>query len=313
MTLREVGFFLRGRISTGLSRLRNAGRPAVAGGSPPLDDLVAASGRLAGEGPVGLVPLLEGRSNAEREAAVARWLEARGVPFARHRFATFEGRGENFSVDIGSGDRILVLIAHHDAVPGSPGANDNAAGVAILLHLLERLEPAVPPGLRVRLLFPAAEELGYLGARVYVRDVALTGMVGVLSLELCGIGDTLALWDVGEETPFLRRVAGALEGLGQRRDESYHVVGRIPIFGSDHRAFAAAGLPAYGLTMVPSAEADALRQFIFSPVRSALVHLARPPRPFDTYHSSGDSGATLEPRALDAVATALRAVVAELR
>ena len=34
---------------------------------------------------------------------------------------------------------MLVLCAHHDAVPGSPGANDNAAAVGILLHLIPRL------------------------------------------------------------------------------------------------------------------------------------------------------------------------------
>ena len=59
---------------------------------------------------------------------------------------------------------------HHVAVPGSPGANDNAASVAILLALRERVLRGVRPGLRVRLLFPACEELGYLGARHYVRE-----------------------------------------------------------------------------------------------------------------------------------------------
>src|SRR5881409_1605274 len=131
--------------------------------------------------------LLEGRSNAEREAAVASYLEARGVSFARHPFESSEGSGENFTVEIGSGRRVLLLIAHHDAVPGSPGANDNAAAVGVLLTLLERV--AIPPGLRVRLLFTAAEERDCLGAREYVRAVGVSGIVGVLSLELCGIGD----------------------------------------------------------------------------------------------------------------------------
>jgi hypothetical protein len=35
----------------------------------------------------------------------------------------------------GSGDEILVLAAHYDAVPNCPGANDNASGVAALLSL----------------------------------------------------------------------------------------------------------------------------------------------------------------------------------
>ena len=271
----------------------------------PLADVLAGD-----DSPLALTRLLESRDNAAREAAVGQYLEKLSVSIAPHPFATFEGRGENLSVEIGSGDRVLVLIAHHDAVPGSPGANDNAAAVGILLHLLPRL--SVPPTLRVRLLFTAAEELGYLGARVYVRELPLDGIVGVLSLELCGIGDSLVIWDAETETPFLRRVTGALDGLGLRRDEGYHVVGRIPVFGSDHRAFAAAGIPAYGLTMIPLAEADALRRFVLSPVKApSCAPSAALPHSTPTTRAATPSQRST-PRALDAGrAVAVGPIVAE--
>jgi hypothetical protein len=306
MSLRDVGFFVRGRVNRAMSRVLRGKRPMHTETPAPLGDVLAGP-----RTPLALARLLAARDNAAREAAVATWLDARGVPYTRHRFRTFEGRGDNYSVDIGRGDRTLVLAAHHDAVPGSPGANDNAASVAILLSLLERLAAAPPSRLRVRLLFPACEELGYLGARAYVRDTSLERIAGVLSLELCGMGDTLAIWDAGAETPFLKTVRGALENVGRRADESYHVVGRIPVFGSDHRAFAAAGVPAYGLTVVPVAEADALRAFVFSPMKSALRAVKRPPVPFETYHTPRDALATLNPAALDAVMQALEAVVEE--
>src|SRR5262249_52106547 len=59
--------------------------------------------------PLALVRLLEGRSNAERESAVARYLRARGVPFTLHPFSSDEGSGENFAVDLGAGERVLLL------------------------------------------------------------------------------------------------------------------------------------------------------------------------------------------------------------
>ncbi len=307
MGLREVGFYVRGRLNSGLSHLIN-GRARPHGIiPPPVDDVIRTA-----RSPLALLALLEGRSNEAREAAVARWLTARGVELTRHRFATFEGQGENFVVDVGTGPRTLVLIAHHDAVPGSPGANDNAAAVAILLTLLERLPQVVTSRLRVRLLFTAAEELGYLGARAYVHDVSLDDIVGVLSLELCGIGDSVAIWDAGAETPFLGRIRAAFEGSGLRPDESYHQVGRIPVFGSDHRAFAAVGVPAYGLSVVPVAQAEALRQFVLSPARSALMHVVRRPPPFDTYHTPRDLTVTVEPAALALVLGAIEAVIAEM-
>ena len=264
------------------------------------------------DSPAALARLLCGRDNAAREAAVPRYLQHRGIAFSRHRFARPEGRGESFAVELGEGPRVLVLCAHHDAVPGSPGANDNAAAVGILLHLIPRLPPRIPRGWRVRLLFTAAEELDYLGARAYVEDTPLTDVAGVLSLELCGIGDTPALWDAGEPTPFLEGVIASLESIGLAREAGQRVVGRIPVFGSDHRAFAAAGIPAYGFTMVPAAHAEALRRFVLSPLRSTVHSLIRRPPPFHTYHTSADTIETLEPSALHRAVAALTAVVSGL-
>ena len=304
MSWRDLGLFMRGRLSRGVTRFANRN-------APPLVSMPLASALTATGGPLALVPLLEGRTTAEREAAVAQWLDARGVPFGRHRFAGPDGAGENFSVDVGQGERVLVLIAHHDAVPGSPGANDNAAAVAILLTLLARLRAAPPRRIRVRLLFTALEELGYVGARMYVRDTPIGDVLGVLSLELCGVGDSLVVWDAGDETPFLAGVRRAFETMGLQPDHGYHVVGRIPMFGSDHRAFTS-HVPAYGLTVVPVAQAQALRNFVFRPVRSALRVLVRRPPPFDTYHTAGDGGRTLSPAAVDLTLRGLEQVIAEL-
>ena len=304
MSFGRLGLYLRGRLSRGITQFANRHAPPLV--AVPLDSVLGAKGD-----PLALVPLLEGRTNEEREAAVGRWLEASGVPFTTHRFQRVEGRGINYVVDIGAGGRVLVLVAHHDAVPGSPGANDNAIAVAILLRLLDRLRAAPPRQLRVRFLFTAAEEIGYLGARAYVADTPLDDIAGVLSLELCGIGDSLVLWDASEDTAFLAVVRRAFERLGLRVDEGYHVVGRIPVFGSDHRAFAPT-VPAYGLTAVPVTQAGALRGFVFRPVRSALMHLVRRPPPFDTYHTPRDRGETLEAAAAALVLRALDAVIAEL-
>jgi Zn-dependent M28 family amino/carboxypeptidase len=304
--VRELAFYLRYRLDRGLARVL---RRRVVAPTPTATLEEALSGPCE---PIALARLLVGRPNAEREAAVAAYLERSGATFERHAFVTFEGRGENFHVDVGSGDRVLVLVAHHDAVPGSPGANDNAVAVGILLHLMQQLARRPPTRLRVRFLFPAAEELGYLGTRAYVRERPLAGIVGVLSLELCGIGDSVVIWDAPGASPFLKRATGALEALGRRADESYHVVGRIPVFGSDHRAFAAAGIPAYGLSIVPAREADALRRFVLSPVRSTFRAVVHRPPPFDTYHSPRDALSTLEPAACAAVVAALDALIAEL-
>ena len=60
---------------------------------------------------------------------------------------------------------------------------------------------------------------------------------------------------------------------------------------------------------MPAHEVPALRQFIFSPMRTMFRGGGRRPKPFDTYHTAGDSGATLDATALDRMVNALAAVV----
>jgi peptidase M28-like protein len=256
--------------------------------------------------------LLAGRSNRERARLVEAVLAGSQLPVTRHPYRTVEGAGVNFVADVGRGDPVLLLASHHDAVPGSPGANDNAAAVGILLALAARLRALPPRRLTVRLAFFGDEERGMLGSRVYVRSAPLGALLGVVSLELCGIGDSLALWDVTPalaDTPMLRAWIGAAEGLGYRRDETFHLAEPVPFFGSDHRPFADRGVPAVGLTVVPTASADALRAFIYGGVRGVLVPPARRPPPFTTYHTADDRPETLEAPALSRTVDVLDALI----
>ncbi len=60
-------------------------------------------------------------------------------------------------------NEILLLGAHYDTVPGSPGANDNASGVAALLEL-SRLFAADNPAMSVRFVAFVNEEPPFFGS-----------------------------------------------------------------------------------------------------------------------------------------------------
>jgi aminopeptidase YwaD len=312
---RELRRVVGGALNVTAARLMNRrhGPPR----RPGLD--LAAYGALAMPTPRDLAELFAGRSNRERGQLTETVLRAAGLPVERQPYWTIEGAGANLVVDLGPGPRTLVLAAHHDAVPGSPGANDNAASVGILRALGLRLAAHPPGRLRVRLGFFGGEERAMLGSRVYVRrndPAALArSVVGVVSLELCGIGDSLALWDVTptlQATPLVRAWIATMEALGYRRDETYHLGEPVPFFGSDHRPFADRGIPGVGLTAIPRASMEPLRAFIYGGVRGILVPPARRPPPFTTYHTTGDAPETLEPETLAAVETALEVLVRTL-
>jgi hypothetical protein len=286
-----------GALNVAAARLMNLGRRPV--GDPPLD--WATYRALPAPTALDTARLLAGRGNGERARLTEAALGWHGLPVSRQRYRTLEGAGVNLLVDLGAGPRTLLLAAHHDAVPGSPGANDNAAAVGILVRVGERLRQEAPRRLRVRLAFFGGEERAMLGSRVHARRTPLDDLVGVVSLELCGIGDALALWDVTPTLatgPLVGACLEAARALGLVRDETFHLAEPVPYFGSDHRPLADRGVPGLGLTAIPRASIEPLRAFLYGGLRGILVSPARRPPPFQTYHTRADGVATLESAAL---------------
>lgn len=92
-------------------------------------------------------------------------------------------------------ERILVVGAHYDTVFGTPGADDNATGVAALLELARMLKDA-QPDCTIRLVFFANEEhplhqhiweaMGswFYAKRCHDRN---ENVIGMLSLEMLGV------------------------------------------------------------------------------------------------------------------------------
>lgn len=61
---------------------------------------------------------------------------------------------------------LILIAAHYDAVPGTPGADDNATGVAVLLELASKFA-AEPARYALRLVAFDMEEYGLLGSAEY--------------------------------------------------------------------------------------------------------------------------------------------------
>ena len=75
--------------------------------------------------------------------------------------------------------QFILIGAHYDTVAGSPGANDNGSGVAVLLELSRRLQ-ALTPAQSVRLVAFTNEEAPFFntdlqGSMVYANAARLRG------------------------------------------------------------------------------------------------------------------------------------------
>ena len=103
---------------------------------------------------------------------------------APHPYPSPIGRGKE-------GEGLVILGAHFDSVEGTPGADDNASGVAVLLEAARILS-----GLRLRspVLFCAfnLEELNMIGSAHFAKKLKAAGakVRAMVSLEMVGFTDS---------------------------------------------------------------------------------------------------------------------------
>jgi Zn-dependent M28 family amino/carboxypeptidase len=75
----------------------------------------------------------------------------------------------------GRTDRVVVVGAHLDGVPGGPAINDNGSGSATVLEVaLQMKRLKINPVNKVRFMWYGAEESGLLGSEAYVASLTAT-------------------------------------------------------------------------------------------------------------------------------------------
>lgn len=126
----------------------------------------------------------------------------------------------------------VLLGGHYDSVPGSPGANDNASGTAVVLAIARNLSSS-PIARQTWFVAFDGEEDGLHGSRAFVsyaQPQFLSHLKGMLNFDMVGANDQL-------------RVGGtpSLTALAQTVDSGVATFGSSG--GSDHASFAAKSVP----------------------------------------------------------------------
>ena len=167
----------------------------------------------------------------------------------------------------------LIIGAHVDTVPGTPGADDNASGLAALLEL-SRVFAAQPVELNLEFVAFTLEELGMLGSAHYAQTLraARAPVLGMLSLEMIAftesqgrqqypwflrgrypaIGNYIGLAANHRSRALLDTAASAMRSIPGLPVETMVVPGNGWVFPecrlSDHAPFWDRGLPALLVT-----------------------------------------------------------------
>ncbi len=248
---------------------------------------------------------LEGRDNRARGDELLASLEALGLkPVLQERR---QPRIRNIIIDLApkAEGKHLLFSAHYDAVAGTPGANDNASGVAVLLGLCRELRDAALPA---RIIFFDREEawvrvppfrLGLLGSLYYIWKYGTHDVSRLYNLEFVGKGDCVCIWPVAPdmESPAARSVEEAAVRLSLPARRA-----NIPalLFSSDHLPFLLRGCDAITLSLLPSERLSALERVTVPSKMPRLLLKGRQalPEPLGHVHTRRDSSAYLDEESL---------------
>lgn len=126
----------------------------------------------------------------------------------------------------------VLLGAHYDSVAGSPGANDNASGTAVVLGIA-RNAASTPLARQTWFVAFDGEEDGLHGSRAFVKATEppfLQGLKGMLNFDMVGVNNQLRVGGTQPLTALAQTVNLGVTTFGSRG-------------GSDHASFASAGVP----------------------------------------------------------------------
>ena len=116
--------------------------------------------------------------------------EKMGLDVRFHHWSLWGMSDRNVEATIhadGPSDEIYIVCAHYDAVSGSPGADDNGSGSALVLALAHVLSQCTFEN-TVRFVTFSGEEQGLLGSFEYAEDARNAGenIVAVLNADMVG-------------------------------------------------------------------------------------------------------------------------------
>ncbi len=171
----------------------------------------------------------------ERKQEIIDILNELGVQFDLQNARVGQHCVENILVSCNPSDSRLVIGAHYDSVENSTGANDDASGCSVLLHLIERLHNSKHS---IDFVFFDREECIDHGSEAYLNLVGKENISAMINLDMCGHGDSIVISDKGNINN------KAFYGVLDKKMIEKHIVTTVGFLpnGDDDR-FAACDIP----------------------------------------------------------------------
>lgn len=165
----------------------------------------------------------------------------RGV-VARNLIGIFPGRDRSLPP--------LLLMAHHDSVWGSPGAADDAMGVAAALEVARAIGERGAPERDLVLLFTDGEELGLDGAEYFFARHPLARRIGaIINMEARGAGGRANMFETGPANGAMMKLYAGHVRRPATNSLSVLVYNNMPNY-TDYTVAKRMGIPGYNLAVL---------------------------------------------------------------
>ena len=238
---------------------------------------------------------LEGRRNFVKQELTRMGVKFTTAPFKRElkfQKSSVTIEGENIIVSLGKGSRNIVVGAHLDAVPNSPGANDNGGSVAVLLGLLQSMKD-LDWNHQIDFCFFDQEEMGLVGSQEFVKTYADSSIhLAMINLDVNGMGDVVYVGPVGggddDLIMPLARGTASKEGIPFREQEFYPP--------SDHLSFGIRKLENISVSVVPANDVNLLVEAVLN---GWQIDPDKVPEVMKYMHTPEDKSEHVSPKALE--------------
>lgn len=251
-----------------------------------------------------IVKEFENKTSTERFELIENYLQKWEVPYHVQHYIS----GKNIFVKaekmpfIGIGSHFDVVIE------GEGGANDNASAIAVVLDLVRRNKENPLKNIGLQFFFFDEEEVGLKGSKAYIQKYGIGEMLGLINMELVGMGNQFALWSLSPNDR--GNLLETFENQSKRLNIVSNRFDKIVTNTADHQSFKNAELnDSFTVTCISPKDVETAYHYYkaqeFAVDKATLYEIMLQAPIFKHYHQASDLSVYLEESALQMTAAVI--------
>lgn len=233
------------------------------------------------------IKILEKLDDLQRYQLILDWLKKDGLDPEIDAYST----GHNIFLQSPQNNKIAIA-SHFDTVPFSPGANDNASAIVVCLELAKRNQNNPLSNIGLEIYIFDEEEKGLIGSNAYLQKFGITGLIGLINMEMVGKGNQFAIWPLNSSAK--GKVLASFEFIAEKKKIPCGRYDQIVMNTADHESFRSHGLEdSFTITCISDEDVSVAEEYYKAMAlkadRNTLYEIISQAPIFEHYHKPTDT------------------------